>query len=252
MRQLPVEKYIEHSSVLLLLPFSNVSYRNSIVCNLLASPLNASTFLENLTVPTVCSLHVRLIVRAWLFVSLSLSRSLETWRWRLCERNIGVYSRLAELPTVAGIMLDKGAVQEWNFLTETIKRRYPRNRIAATSVSFLANKTESVLAPVCCIPLVKYRNFLSVAPLFDTGLARFLSLIPYTDTRGHAVKTGGGGGLNVNQVVNMYVHIHQLEEEEERKRNFKAKRTLYHEETLSEIPSLSLCFLFVLLRYILE
>lgn len=64
MRQLPVEKYIEHSSVLLLLPFSNVSYRNSIVCNLLASPLNASTFLENLTVPTVCSLHVRLIVRA--------------------------------------------------------------------------------------------------------------------------------------------------------------------------------------------
>lgn len=189
----------------------------------------------------------RLIIRLFL----SLSRSLETWRWRLCERNIGVYSRLAELPTVAGIMLDKGAVQEWNFLTETIKRRYPRNRIAATSVSFLANKTESVLAPVCCIPLVKYRNFLSVAPLFDTGLARFLSLIPYTDTRGHAVKRGGGG-LNVNQVVNMYVHIHQFEEEEERKRNFKAKRTLYHEETLSKIPSLSLCFLFVLLRYILE
>lgn len=252
MRQLPVEKYIEHSSVLLLLPFFNVSNRNSIVCNLLASPLNASTFLENPTVPTVCSLHVRLIVRAWLFISFSLARSLETWRWRLCERNIGVYLRLAELPTVAGIMLDKGAVQEWNFLTETIKRRYPRNRIAATSVSFLANKTESVLAPVCCIPLVKYRNFLSVAPLFDTGLARFLSLIPYTDTRGHAVKRGGGGGLNVNQVVNMYVHIHQLEEEEERKRNFKAKRTLYHEETLSEIPSLSLCFLFVLLRYILE
>lgn len=102
-------------------------------------------------------------------------------------------------------MFDKGAVQEWNFLTETIKRRYPRNRIAATSVSFLANKTESILAPVCCIPLVKYRNFLSVASLFDTGLARFLFLIP--DTLGHAVK-GGGGGLNVNQVVNVYIYIY--------------------------------------------
>lgn len=169
MRQLPIEKYIEHSSTLpslMLLIGKNIE---TVLLVILLFCLSSNSF--NPEIPTVRYTHARS------FVSLSFSLvSLETW-WRLCERN--VYSRLAELlPTVAGIMLDKGAVQEWNFLTETIKRRYPRNRIAATSVSFLANKTESILAPVCCIPLVKYRNFLSVAPLFDTGLAPFLSPTP--------------------------------------------------------------------------
>lgn len=95
-------------------PFFNAphreEYRNGITCN--TSFLLLPEFFQsrNSNYGTLtCTLHARSII-----LSLFFSRFARDMVTIMREKCIfGVYSRLAELlPTVAGIMLDKGAVQE--------------------------------------------------------------------------------------------------------------------------------------------
>lgn len=92
-------------------PFFNAphreEYRNGITCNTSFLPLPEFFQSRN----SNCALgHARSIIRLSLFFS-RFVRDMVTIMREKCI--FGVYSRLAELlPTVAGIMLDKGAVQE--------------------------------------------------------------------------------------------------------------------------------------------